>query len=176
VQQHEADLVAVNERLEQLSQLDPLTNLYNRRHLFARIEAELARVRRGRPLAMLMLDLDSFKKVNDTQGHLRGDVLLKEIAAALAATTRTSDVTGRYGGDEFAIILPDTEPEQAMAVAERVAKSVRDVSTKFDAVPPVTASVGIAIAEPADTVAGLLRRADENAYRAKRDGGDRVVA
>jgi len=176
VQKREADLVVVNERLEQLSQLDPLTNLYNRRYLFARIEAELARVRRGRPLAMLMLDLDSFKKVNDTQGHLRGDVLLKEIAAALAATTRTTDVAGRYGGDEFAIILPDTVPEQAMAVAERVTKSVRDVSAKFDAVPPVTASVGIAIAEPADTVAALLRRADDNAYRAKRDGGDRVVA
>ena len=176
VQRREADLVVVNERLEQLSQLDPLTGLYNRRHLFARIEAELARVRRGRPLAMLMLDLDSFKKVNDTQGHLRGDVLLKEIAAALAATTRTTDVAGRYGGDEFAVVLPDTELAQAVAVAERVTKSVRDVSAKFDAVPPVTASVGIAIAEPADTVAALLRRADENAYKAKRDGGDRVVA
>ena len=83
VQRREAALVVANERLEQLSQLDPLTNLYNRRHLFARIEAELARVRRGHPLALVMIDLDHFKKVNDTQGHLRGDVLLKEIAAAL---------------------------------------------------------------------------------------------
>jgi diguanylate cyclase (GGDEF)-like protein len=176
LQRREADLVVVNERLEQLSQLDPLTNLYNRRYLFARIEAELGRVRRGRPLAMLMLDLDSFKTVNDTQGHLRGDLLLKEIAAALAATTRTTDVTGRYGGDEFAIILPDTELAQAMAVAERVTKSVRDVSAKFAPTHPVTASVGLALAEPSDTVAALLRRADENAYRAKRNGGDRVVA
>ncbi len=176
VQRREADLVVVNERLEQLSQLDPLTNLYNRRHLFARLEAELARVRRGRPLAMLMLDLDRFKKVNDTQGHLRGDLLLKEIAAALAATTRTTDVAGRYGGDEFAVILPDTEPAQALAAAERVTKSVREVAAKFDAARPVTASVGVAIAEPGDTVAALLRRADENAYRAKREGGDRVVA
>ncbi|HEY3821242.1 MAG TPA: GGDEF domain-containing protein [Polyangiaceae bacterium] len=176
VRRREADLVVANERLEQLSQLDPLTNLYNRRHLFARIEAELARVRRGRPLAMLMLDLDSFKKVNDTQGHLRGDLLLKEIAAALAATTRTTDVAGRYGGDEFAVILPDTELAQALAVAERVTKCVRDVSAKFDAPRPVTASVGVALADPTDTVAALLRRADENAYRAKREGGDRVVA
>ena len=176
VQRREADLVVANERLEQLSQLDPLTNLYNRRHLFARIEAELARVRRGRPLALVMLDLDFFKRVNDTQGHLRGDALLKEIATALAATTRTSDVTGRYGGDEFAVVLPDTEPEQALGVAERVAKSVRDVSERFDPACPVTASVGVAIATPSDTVAALLRRADENAYRAKKEGGDRVVA
>ncbi|MGD0526364.1 MAG: GGDEF domain-containing protein [Polyangiaceae bacterium] len=176
VQRHEADLLVANERLEQLSQLDPLTNLYNRRHLFARIEAELARVRRGKPLAMLMLDLDSFKNVNDTQGHLRGDMLLKEIAAALSATTRTTDVAGRYGGDEFAVILPDTELAQALAVAERVTKSIRDVATKFDPARPVTASVGIAVAGPDDTVAALLRRADENAYRAKREGGDRVVA
>jgi diguanylate cyclase (GGDEF)-like protein len=176
VQRREADLVVANERLEHLSQLDPLTNLYNRRHLFARIEAELARVRRGRPLALVMLDLDSFKKVNDTQGHLRGDALLKEIAAALAATTRTTDVTGRYGGDEFAVVLPDTDLEQALGVAERVAKSVRDVSARFDGGSPVTASVGVALAAPSDTVAALLRRADENAYRAKKDGGDRVVS
>jgi diguanylate cyclase (GGDEF)-like protein len=176
VQRREAALVQANERLEQLSQLDPLTNLYNRRHLFARIEAELARVRRGRPLAVVMVDLDHFKTVNDAQGHLRGDVLLKEIANELAATTRQTDVAGRYGGDEFVVVLPDTDPDQAQAVAERVAQSVRDAAQRFDSERRVTASVGIAVAAPADTVAALLRRADENAYRAKQGGGDRVVA
>jgi diguanylate cyclase (GGDEF)-like protein len=176
VERREAQLVTANLRLEELSQLDPLTNLYNRRHLFARLEAELARVRRGRPLALVMVDLDGFKKVNDSQGHLRGDVLLKEIATSVAATTRTTDVAGRYGGDEFVVILPDTDSEQARAVAERLAQSVRDAAMRFDAARPVTASVGIAVAEPADTVAALLRRADENAYRAKESGGNRVVA
>lgn len=176
VERREAQLVTANLRLEELSQLDPLTNLYNRRHLFARLEAELARVRRGRPLALVMVDLDGFKKVNDSQGHLRGDVLLKEIATSIAATTRTTDVAGRYGGDEFVVVLPDTDADQARAVAERVAQSVRDAATKFDGQRPVTASIGIAVAEPADTVAALLRRADENAYRAKQSGGNRVVA
>jgi diguanylate cyclase (GGDEF)-like protein len=176
VQKREAALVVANQRLEQLSQLDPLTNLYNRRHLFARIESELARVRRGRPLALVMVDLDHFKKVNDSEGHLRGDVLLKEIASELAATTRETDVAGRYGGDEFVVVLPDTDPEQARAVAERVAQSVRDAAQRFDSERRVTASVGIAVADAGDTVAALLRRADENAYRAKQGGGDRVVA
>jgi diguanylate cyclase (GGDEF)-like protein len=176
VQRREAALVVANARLEQLSQLDPLTNLYNRRHLFARIESELARVRRGRPLALVMVDLDHFKAVNDRQGHLRGDVLLKEIASELAATTRQTDVAGRYGGDEFVVVLPDTDFEQARAVAERVAQSVRDAAQRFDSERVVTASVGIAVADASDTVAALLRRADENAYRAKQGGGDRVVA
>ncbi len=176
IERREAQLVTANLRLEELSQLDPLTNLYNRRHLFARIETELARVRRGRPLALVMVDLDGFKKVNDSQGHLRGDVLLKEISTSVAATTRATDVAGRYGGDEFVVILPDTDAEQAVAVAERVAQSVRDAALRFDSARPVTASIGIAVAEPSDTVAALLRRADENAYRAKQGGGDRVVA
>lgn len=176
IERREAQLVTANLRLEELSQLDPLTNLYNRRHLFARLEAELARVRRGRPLALVMVDLDGFKKVNDSQGHLRGDVLLKEIATSVAATTRTTDVAGRYGGDEFVVVLPDTDSEQARAVAERVAQSVREAATRFDEARPVTASIGIAVAEPSDTVAALMRRADENAYRAKQSGGNRVVA
>lgn len=176
VQRREAALVVANQRLEQLSQLDPLTNLYNRRHLFARIESELARVRRGKPLALVMVDLDHFKKVNDSEGHLRGDVLLKEIASELAATTRETDVAGRYGGDEFVVVLPDTDAEQARAVAERVAQSVRDAAARFDSERRVTASVGIAVADAGDSVAALLRRADENAYRAKQGGGDRVVA
>jgi diguanylate cyclase (GGDEF)-like protein len=176
VHRREEMLVDVNRKLEELSQLDPLTNLYNRRHLFARIESELARVRRGHPLALVMLDLDRFKSVNDSLGHLRGDVLLKEIASALGATTRTTDVAGRYGGDEFVVVLPDTDAKQAQTVAERLAASVRDAASRFDATRPVTASVGVALADGSDTVAALLRRADENAYRAKQGGGDRVVA
>jgi diguanylate cyclase (GGDEF)-like protein len=176
LQRREDALVVANRRLEELSQLDPLTNLYNRRHLFTRIDTELARVRRAHPLALIMLDLDGFKKVNDTQGHLRGDVLLKEIATALAAVTRVTDVAGRYGGDEFVVLLPDTGPDAARVVADRIARAVHEAGTRFDRERPVTASLGLAFAEPADTVASLLRRADEKAYRAKQGGGDSVVA
>jgi diguanylate cyclase (GGDEF)-like protein len=179
VQRRERLLVAANARLEELSQLDPLTNLYNRRHLFARLEAELARVRRGHHLALVMIDLDGFKKVNDAQGHQRGDQLLREIAEGLRRTTRETDVAGRYGGDEFLIILPDTDSEQARRVAERLAESVREAGRRFDTVRPVTASVGIAVAAPPaqpESVAGLLRLADERAYRAKESGGNCVAA
>jgi diguanylate cyclase (GGDEF)-like protein len=176
VHRREEDLTLANARLEELSQRDPLTELFNRRYLFERIEIELARVRRGHPLAVVMIDLDGFKKVNDTQGHLRGDVLLKEIGAALPTTTRASDVAGRYGGDEFLLVLPDTDVEQAHSVAQRVAYSVREAAARFDRANRVTASLGVAIADPADTVTTLLRRADTNAYRAKQQGGDRVVA
>ncbi len=176
LQKREVELEAKSRRLEELSQLDPLTNLYNRRHLFASLEAELERVRRGHPLSIVMIDLDRFKKVNDTQGHLRGDVLLKEIAGSLAATTRTVDVAARYGGDEFIVMLTDTDAAQAHRAAERLAEAVRSAASKFDAKCPVTASLGVAQAEASDTVAALLRRADENAYRAKQTGGDRVVA
>ena len=175
VRKHEADLTAANTRLEDLSQRDPLTGLFNRRHLFTRLEHELARAQRGHSLAVVMLDLDRFKHINDNQGHLRGDLLLKEIAGALVASTRVIDVAARYGGDEFMVVLPDTDAADAHVVADRIASAVRAVGVKFDAERPVTASVGLAIARADDGIASIIRRADENAYRAKKSGGDRVT-
>jgi len=175
VRRHEADLTAANARLEDLSQRDPLTSLFNRRHLFARIEHELERVKRGHTMALVMLDLDAFKHINDGQGHLKGDLLLKEVADALLACTRVVDTVARYGGDEFMIVLPDTDAAQAHLVAERITESVRKVGLKFDTDRPVTASVGVAVATANDSIASAMRRADENAYRAKQSGGNRVV-
>jgi diguanylate cyclase (GGDEF)-like protein len=175
VRVHEADLTSANRRLEDLSLRDPLTSLFNRRHLFTRLEHELARVKRGHSLAVVMLDLDGFKHINDEQGHLRGDLLLKEIASALGTSTRVVDVAARYGGDEFMVVLPDTDATDAHLVAGRIATSVRAVGVKFDEKRPVTASVGVAIATADDAIASIIRRADENAYRAKKSGGDRVM-
>src|SRR5690606_35897552 len=98
----------------------PLTQLYNRRHLMERLESELARVRRGKPLAVVMVDLDRFKRVNDDTGHQRGDSLLQDLARGLARAVREADVVGRYGGDEFVVILPDTSPADAEIAAARV--------------------------------------------------------
>jgi diguanylate cyclase len=171
----EAELLAKNAQLEELSQRDALTQLYNRRYILARVEAELARVKRGHALAVLMIDLDGFKRINDQYGHLRGDLLLKEIAASLARTVRTTDVPGRFGGDEFVVLLPDTGADAARAAAERVAEALAEVGRRVDAHRPVTASVGVAVAQVDDTVAAVLHRADESSYGAKRGGGNRVV-
>jgi len=169
----EEQLVQANVQLEELSQHDPLTELYNRRYLFDRLAAELARVRRGHPLTVVMLDLDRFKRVNDGLGHQRGDALLQAIGATLVSNTRVTDIVGRYGGDEFLLVLTDTDADQARTVAERVVVSVREAGQRFDASHAVTASLGVATADPTDTVSSLLRRADENAYKAKHAGGDR---
>jgi diguanylate cyclase (GGDEF)-like protein len=174
VRRHEKELTLTNARLQDISQRDPLTGLFNRRHLFEKLEHELARVRRGQGFAVVMLDLDGFKRVNDQQGHLRGDMLLKEIAGALGSSTRVVDVAARYGGDEFMIVLPDADAAQAGVVAERVAVAVHDVGLRFDAQLPVTASLGVAVAHADDSVASIIRRADESAYRAKQGGGNRV--
>lgn len=160
--------------LERLSQRDALTELFNRRHLMDRIDHELERVRRGHPLTMLMIDLDHFKALNDTQGHLRGDEALVAIASVIVESIRKVDIAGRYGGDEFIVLLSDTTAEEANTVVDRLVKGVRGVGVRFDTQNPVTASVGVAEAERDDDAAALIRRADANTYAAKRAGGNRV--
>lgn len=175
VREHELQLMDVNTQLEELSTHDSLTQLYNRRYLLDRIDRELARVRRGHDLAVLLVDLDRFKHVNDDQGHIRGDECLVAIAHALGQATRETDVPGRFGGDEFVVILPDTGEASARIVAERLIRNVHEVGAKFDPDLPVTASVGMALATSDDTAVDLLRRADANTYRAKASGGNRLV-
>ncbi len=176
IRDREAELEGLAARLEALSQRDPLTQLFNRRYLMQRLDAELARVRRGSALSVLMIDLDKFKRVNDAEGHQRGDEILVAIAQALADATREVDVPGRYGGDEFVVLLPDTAPEAAREVAQRLVANVRGVGLRFDPDLPVTASVGLAHAHGEDEARVLVQRADEHAYRAKQAGGDRVSA
>jgi diguanylate cyclase (GGDEF)-like protein len=172
----ERELASANSHLEELSQRDPLTGLANRRQLFDTLGALLGGARGGAPLSVVMLDLDGFKQINDSEGHLRGDVMLVEMAEAMRGATRAHDVVGRYGGDEFSIVLPDTNATDALGVAERVVSAVSAVGRKFGGRRCVTASVGVAEALPDDSVASLTRRADEACYRAKSAGGDRVVA
>jgi diguanylate cyclase (GGDEF)-like protein len=173
--QREEQLRVLNVRLETLSQRDPLTQLYNRRYLLERIEIELGRVRRGRPAALLMIDLDRFKAVNDAEGHLRGDELLCQIASAISKSTREVDVVSRYGGDEFAILLTDVNPEQVATAAQRLLSAIADTARAFRPHPAVTASIGVAIAESDDDSTNLLKRADQKAYQAKQGGGNRVA-
>jgi diguanylate cyclase (GGDEF)-like protein len=173
-EQRAAALVEANRKLEELSQRDALTGLFNRRHLMQRLDEELARRRRGHPLVAVMIDLDRFKRVNDEAGHAQGDVLLAKIGEALGRSVRTTDVVGRYGGDEFVVLLPDTDKDEAKIVAERVVASVREVGLAFDPEHGVTASVGFAVATERDDARALLSRADDAAYAAKSHHGNCV--
>ena len=170
-------LGAANARLRDLSQHDELTGLYNRRYVMQRLEEELARgKRKPGSAALAMIDLDGFKRVNDELGHDAGDSVLKAVAAALLGATRKIDVVARYGGDEFVILLPNTEPDGARAVSARMLDQAREAARRVCPQIPVSASIGTTALRPTDDAAETLRRVDEQLYAAKRAGGDRVLA
>ncbi len=172
---------ADNHRLEALSQTDPLTQLVNRRALTIRLVTEMERVRRyNAPLAMLLLDLDHFKLVNDTYGHLAGDDVLFGVATQLQRAVRSVDLVARYGGEEFVIILPETGKQGAVAFAERIRDKVaahRYVIAGGQEIH-VTASIGVATypSPGLDSVEDLFRAADAALYRAKGSGRNLVCS
>jgi diguanylate cyclase (GGDEF)-like protein/PAS domain S-box-containing protein len=152
-------------RLQELADHDPLTGLLNRRRLEEELRHQLARCARyGENAAMMIMDLDGFKAVNDTYGHAAGDAVLRDVAIALGARTRTSDTLARVGGDEFAAILLGVDDEQGRTVAEGLADAVAGAGAAHG----VTASVGVAALIGKDTVDGALARADRAMYAAKR--------
>src|SRR5216683_2248689 len=153
---------------------DPLTLVYNARAFAERLGQELKRTRRyGRPLSVLYLDLDDFKRVNDSHGHQTGDAVLKLVADAIRRAVRQLDVVSRLGGDEFAVLMPETDGDLADAAAARLAKELRDA---FKGTPAVTASVGVVSCTRAEAgVDEVLRQADQAMYQAKRKGKDQAV-
>ena len=160
--------------LARLVTQDQLTNVLNARAFADRLSQELDRNRRyPRPLALLYMDLDNFKVINDTHGHQTGDAVLRLVADAMRSSVRQADVVGRLGGDEFAVLMPETDAQLADSAAKRLASSLRNV---FRGTPNVTASIGVVscTATEANTD-DLLRRADQAMYDAKRMGKDRVV-
>jgi diguanylate cyclase (GGDEF)-like protein len=179
-----ATLLAIGARNVQLfvevrdgSLRDGLTGCFNRKHALETLQSELHLARRGgRPLSVLMFDLDHFKAVNDRHGHLAGDALLSAVGRQLAATLRTSDLKCRYGGDEFLVILPDTPLAGAEQVAEGLARELaRLPHPAGDDSLAVTVSLGVATAGPTESEATvLISRADEALYRAKQQGRNRV--
>jgi diguanylate cyclase (GGDEF)-like protein len=160
--------------LEDLAIRDPLTRVYNARAFAERLGQELKRTRRyGRPLSVLYLDLDDFKRVNDSHGHQTGDAVLQLVADAIRRAVRVADVVGRLGGDEFAVLMPETDGDLADAAAARLAKELRDA---FKGTPAVTASVGVVSCTRAEAgVDEVLRQADQAMYQAKRKGKDQAV-
>lgn len=170
--------VALLSEVEQLATTDELTGLFNRRQFFFLAQREQARRRRPGPggLSVVMADIDHFKKVNDTLGHGAGDIVLKDVAHRLKNGLRQTDIVGRYGGEEFALLLPDTDPEQAREVVERIRASIAAAPVEVDGREVnVTVSFGLASQSPAgENLERLLIAADRALYRAKESGRNRV--
>ncbi len=168
-----------------LARTDQLTGLPNRRAVHERLQELLALSdRHGRPLTLAVVDLDHFKRINDTAGHLAGDEVLRAVAAAMSELLRDSDVIGRWGGDELIVVLPETTADAAAASLQRVLDQVRAevrplggevAEVESAAGQPVTLSVGVAERRVGDDQDQLLRRADHALYRAKEGGRDRVI-
>jgi diguanylate cyclase (GGDEF)-like protein len=169
------DLVRRSDQFEQMAMLDGITGLYNRRHFETLAEIEWGRFQRyHRPLSLILVDIDCFKRINDLHGHEAGDLAIIWVAASCTEGKRAEDVVARMGGDEFVVLLPETNLQQAGMVAQRLQKSIRDKDpcrTQSGAVVPVTVSIGIAAATLSMSgVGALLRLADKALYEAKAAG------
>lgn len=173
--------------LRELTIRDELTGLYNRREMDRLLEAEVSRCRRyAHPLGLIMIDIDNFKLINDTFGHMTGDNILRSIAHLLAANVRGPDLIARYGGDELALILPETAESDTLLVAERMQRAIaaHDFSSLLPSVPGTgpsptsmaTISLGVAcISKAVCTAESLFVAADRALYQAKRGGRNRIV-
>jgi diguanylate cyclase (GGDEF)-like protein len=173
-------LQKANSKLQELVSRDGLTGLYNHLHFQETLENEVARANRyGAPLSLVMLDIDFFKKINDTYGHPSGDLVLQNIGTILTQAVRSSDLVARYGGEEFAVILPETGISGLKVFAERMRRSIERATTQIGEVQvSVTVSVGGVSYEPGQNDAGkqmLIDTADKALYSSKRNGRNRVT-
>lgn len=169
----------VRQGLRQQALRDPLTTLFNRRYLEESLEREIRRaIRNRRPLGVIMLDLDHFKGFNDQFGHQAGDALLRALGDFMQQRTRAEDIACRYGGEEFALVLPEAPLKATVERAERLREGVKQISVHYgeQLIGGLTVSLGVAASpEHGSSSPALLRRADLALYRAKHQGRDRVV-
>jgi diguanylate cyclase (GGDEF)-like protein len=174
------DALNARQQIRNLADTDDLTGVWNRRYFRRELANETERARTFRvPLSLLLFDIDDFKPINDGFGHTLGDVVLSELCGAVRETLRPTDTLARYGGDEFAVILPHTDKRAAGSVAERLLDRVRvlDIVADDETIVRCSVSIGIAELEDADRgVTDLIRRADEKLYDSKRQGKNRYTA
>jgi diguanylate cyclase (GGDEF)-like protein len=171
------ELETANEQLAALSRIDRLTQLYNRGYWEERLAEEFRRARRsGSPCSLVMFDIDHFKKVNDTYGHQAGDEVIRRTARELRETARATDICGRYGGEEFGVVLTDTDAEHATIFCERLRKRIEAEAVTHEANEiAYTISLGVAgLSEEVADYAAWLERADQALYQSKRGGRNRV--
>jgi diguanylate cyclase (GGDEF)-like protein len=181
VERENLDLSMKNRALADISSRDSLTGLFTRWYVLDKIEAEMNRaLRHGSPMSLLMIDVDHFKQVNDSFGHQTGDMVLQHLGQLLRDSCRMYDVPGRYGGEEFCLMLPETRLENTLAVAERIRRRVESTPMgASDGTIRVTASIGIAALDniPDEALMGaasLIERADRALYSAKDNGRNRI--
>lgn len=173
----QARLLAAQEAMRHHASLDHLTGLWNRRMILEQLDRELNRVKREkRPLSVAMLDIDRFKGINDRHGHAAGDAVLRDTAAAISSQLREYDFVGRYGGEEFILLLPGCELAEGEMIAERVRARIAAEPVRYGELRiPVTASLGVANTRTAMIIGtDLIAAADEALYQAKENGRDRV--
>lgn len=165
------------QELAQAAIVDSGSGLFNRQYFQSRIQEELQRAtRQGTPLALQIIDVDSFKAVNDRYGHLAGDAIIKEVADILRRSVRVFDVCARYGGDEFAVVMPGSRLDSAAAIADRIRILIEQRQPRLPNDPSITVSIGVAELQPGDDASTVIERADRALYQAKRAGKNRVVA
>lgn len=166
-----------NIELDAMSRTDTLTGLPNRREMQDRMAAATSAARRhGQPSALLMVDIDFFKKVNDTRGHDGGDIVLQAVAARLGAACRAEDTAGRWGGEEFLVVAPMTDLAGGVKLGERIRNSIGDTAVPLGDGPDIEVTVSVGVASGTRAANVLLSEADEALYVAKRDGRNRVAA
>lgn len=191
--EHRGSIIAIclenvlnHERLKHIGLTDPLTGVNNRRYVERRLLEEIGRTRRqGYALSCMYIDIDHFKQINDRVGHQAGDEVLREVAARIKAELRITDALGRFGGEEFVVLLIDADSKDAASVAERIRQSVAEPALELGSGEKldVTVSIGVAMldetdgGEPVDAISRrFIARADRALYRAKKEGRNRVVA
>jgi two-component system cell cycle response regulator len=166
-----------HEEIYRLMTLDGLTQLYNRRYFQEALEREFARSKRyGHPFSLVLFDIDHFKRINDTQGHLAGDDVLRRVAALLKTKVRTNDIIARVGGEEFAVLLPEAGRMGGVALAEKLRRMIEAEHIEHkDAMIPVTVSLGVAeFVATLESAEALYKCADDKLYEAKRSGRNQV--
>lgn len=178
IEERTLELQAANVRLEEASRTDLLTGLLNRRGFLEKGEAEIERGRRShKPFCVVIADADHFKRVNDQHGHAAGDVALQQLAGLLRSSLRAQDLVARWGGEEFVLLLPETDSHGAALVAEAIRRRIAEEPLALgEIVLPVTLSFGLAEHRADRSLEGTLAHADAALYRAKAEGRDRVVA
>jgi diguanylate cyclase (GGDEF)-like protein/PAS domain S-box-containing protein len=173
----EEELRQSEQRYREMSITDSLTKLYNSRHFFRQLENEVERAKRyGTPLSLILMDIDDFKRYNDTYGHLEGDKVLRALSNVVRKNLRTSDTAYRYGGEEFTVLLPETEGENAFIAAERLRKDFEnEILTPLPGSDVhVTVSIGVSRYVSGEQPSTFLKRVDEGMYKAKKLGKNRV--
>jgi len=177
IKKQNLQLIEFNKKLEFVSRTDPLSGLYNRRHIMEKIQDEVARYRRNhRSFSLLIADIDFFKHINDTYGHAYGDCVIKIISQSLRDNAREQDIVARWGGEEFLLLLPETEQEGAIILAERMRKKIAGIPFQCNKVQlNITMTLGVATHND-DAVDEVIKRADIALYQGKKKGRNCVVA